>query len=167
MQCHHIPLVKDYRLNEKSYGRLQGMNKKETAQKYGEEQVLEWRRAFGTRPPALDTSHPDHPAQDARYAQVPADCLPAAESLRDTVARVVPFWLESILPALQKGQKVLVTAHGNSLRSLVQHLDGLSEEEVLQLNIPTGVPLVYRLDSEGRKLSSAYLLDEQELQAKI
>ena len=158
-----IPVVRDWRLNERHYGALQGLNKAETAEKYGEEQVLIWRRSYDTPPPAMERD-------DERYAgrlRMFRECMdeqdiPLTESLKDTVARLVPYWEEEIRPRVQAGEQLLIAAHGNSLRALVKHLDGVPEEEIVKLNIPTGIPLVYELDDQCRPLQSYYLGDPEE-----
>lgn len=143
-----LPVVRAWELNERHYGALQGLNKAETAQQAGPDQVQLWRRSFAVRPPALDWDDPRHPHHDPRYAALTAAQLPATESLQDTLRRVLPYWHEQIVPHLQRGQHVLVVAHGNSLRALVKHLDQLSDEAIAGLNIPTGIPLVYELDQQ-------------------
>lgn len=160
-----IPTRRDWRLNERHYGALQGLNKKETADKYGADQVLAWRRSYDIRPPALELEDERHPAHDDRYAGVdPAD-LPATECLADVVARMLPYWFEEIVPELEDGKTVLIVAHGNSLRALVKHLDDVSDEEIVDLNIPTGIPFVYELDDEMKPLSRRYLGDAEAAQA--
>jgi len=146
---------------------LQGLNKAETAQKYGEDQVLVWRRAYAIAPEPVAEDDPRNPRFDARYARVPADQLPRTECLQDTVARVVPFWDESIAPAIRSGRRVLVTAHGNSLRALIKHLDGISDEDIVHLNIPTGQPLVYELDENLRPIRHYYLGDQEAIAAQM
>jgi 2,3-bisphosphoglycerate-dependent phosphoglycerate mutase len=163
----YLPIVHDWRLNERHYGALQGLNKAETAARYGDEQVLVWRRAYGIAPEPLDNDDPRHPRFESRYAHLPAGALPATECLSDTVARVVPFWEEAIAPAIRSGKRVVVAAHGNSLRALIKHLDGVSEEDIVGLNIPTGQPLVYELDADLRPLRSAYLGDAAEIAAAM
>ncbi|MCX7960747.1 MAG: 2,3-diphosphoglycerate-dependent phosphoglycerate mutase [Burkholderiales bacterium] len=165
-QC-WIPVVKDWRLNERHYGALQGLDKAETAARYGEAQVLAWRRSYDTPPPALDAADPRAPWHDRRYAGIPRERLPLAESLKDTVARVLPCWHEAIAPQVRAGRSVLVAAHGNSLRALVKYLDGMSEADVVGLNIPTGVPLVYELDAALRPLARRYLGDADEVARRI
>ena len=152
-----IPQHHDWRLNERHYGDLQGKNKAESAAKFGEEQVHRWRRSYATRPPELDPADPRSPAHDPRYRDLDPSLLPRAESLADTVRRVLPCWEETIAPALRSGRRVLISAHGNSLRALVMHLDGLSEDEVAGLEIPTGFPIVYELDSDLRPERHYYL----------
>src|SRR5262245_18408648 len=143
-----IPVVRDWRLNERHYGALQGLNKAEMAEKYGAEQVLQWRRSYAIPPPPLSPDDPRHPSRDPRYASVPAASLPRAESLADTVARFLPAWNEVLAPRVRAGRRVLIAAHGNSLRALVKYLDGISEEAIVGLNIPTGLPLGYELDDD-------------------
>lgn len=161
-----LPEIKHWRLNERHYGALQGLNKAETAAKYGDEQVFVWRRSYDTPPPALEPEDPRNPRLDARYADVAPAELPLAESLALTVARVMPYWNETIVPAIRQGKRVLIAAHGNSLRALVKHLDGMSDEEVAGLNIPTGAPLVYELDENMRSLGRRYLGDPEAVAAK-
>jgi len=141
-----IPVVPNWRLNERHYGALQGLNKAETAEKFGEAQVKLWRRSYGVRPPALDKSDERWPGHDPRYAAVPKEDLPVTECLKDTVARFVPYWEGTIAPSVKAGKKVIVTAHGNSIRALVKYLDNVSDEDITELNIPTGIPLLYKLD---------------------
>ena len=144
---HWIPVRRSWRLNERHYGALQGKDKKETLAKYGEEQFKLWRRSYDTPPPAIDANDPYSQANDARYADLGSD-LPATECLKDVVTRMMPYWQESIVPDLNAGKRVLVTAHGNSLRALVMHLDGISQSDIADLNIPTGIPLLYNLDAD-------------------
>jgi len=154
-----IPVEKSWRLNERHYGALQGLNKAETAQKFGEEQVRIWRRSYDIRPPALETSDPRYPGFDPRYRGLTPPELPLTESLKDTVDRFLPLWESRIAPEIADGKTVIIAAHGNSLRALCQHLDGLTPEQVLNLEIPTGVPLIYELDSDLKPLSHYYLTD--------
>jgi len=154
-----IPVHRHWRLNERHYGALQGLNKAETAKKYGEEQVLIWRRSYDIRPPALDESDERYPGRDPRYADLSKDELPLTECLKDTVARFVPYWEQVIAPDVKSGRRVLIAAHGNSLRALVKYLDQVSDEEIVSLNIPTGIPLVYELDEDLRPLKHYYLGD--------
>jgi 2,3-bisphosphoglycerate-dependent phosphoglycerate mutase len=154
-----IPVKKHWRLNERHYGALQGLNKKETADQHGKEQVLVWRRSYDTPPPALDPMDERHPGNDPRYSWMPPDLLPATECLADVVARMLPYWHDAIVPDLRAGQRVIVAAHGNSLRALVKHLDQISDDEIVGLNIPTGIPLVYDLDDDLQPRSSRYLGD--------
>src|ERR1035437_54429 len=156
-----IPVYRSWRLNEKSYGDLQGLNKAETALKYGDDQVLLWRRSFNVRPPELELSDQRHPVNELKYHTIDTSVLPATECLKDTIDRFLPYWHETILPSIQKQQKVLIVAHGNSLRALVKYLDGLSDEEILDVNIPTGIPLVYDLDEKLNVKSKKYLGDEE------
>jgi 2,3-bisphosphoglycerate-dependent phosphoglycerate mutase len=151
-----LPVKNDWRLNERHYGALQGLNKAETAGKYGEEQVKLWRRSYQVRPPALEEGDPRHPRFDPRYRELPRELLPAAECLQDTVERVLPFWQEHIVPALRAGKRPLIVAHGNSLRGLIKYLDRISDEEIVNLEIPTGRPLVYELDQDLRPLRHYY-----------
>lgn len=143
-----LPTESDWRLNERHYGALQGLNKAETAQKYGAEQVQLWRRSYLVRPPALEEGNPRHPRQDPRYRRLDPGLLPATECLKDTVERVLPFWHETVVPALARGERPLIVAHGNSLRGLIKYLDGISDDDIVGLEIPTGKPLVYELDRE-------------------
>ena len=152
-----VPVRNDWRLNERHYGALQGLNKAETALKYGEEQVKLWRRSYLVRPPALEEGDPRHPRFDPRYLELGRDLLPAAECLQDTVERVLPFWRENIEPVLREGRRPLIVAHGNSLRGLIKYLDRISDEEIVNLEIPTGRPLVYQLDQDLRPLRHYYL----------
>ena len=154
-----IPVEKDWRLNERHYGALQGLNKAETAAKFGEAQVLAWRRSYDTPPPALAPEDERSPARDPRYRSLSAAELPLTECLKDTVARVVPYWESRIVPVLRSGRQVIVAAHGNSLRAMVKYLDRVSEPDIVQLNIPTAVPLVYELDDAMRALRHYYLGD--------
>ena len=167
MDAMYTPVGNTWRLNERHYGALQGLNKAETAAKFGDEQVLIWRRAYAIAPDALDNDDPRHPRFDPRYARVPAGELPATECLQDTVARVLPFWNDSIAPAIRAGRKVLVAAHGNSLRALIKYLDGMSEDDIVGLNIPTGQPLVYELDDDLRPIRHYYLGDPAEIEAAM
>ena len=160
-----IPTKRSWRLNERHYGALQGLNKRETAEEHGDEQVLMWRRSYDIRPPALDPSDERHPAHDERYAEVdPAD-LPATECLKDVVERMLPYWHDQIAPDLKEGKTVLVVAHGNSLRALVKHLDEIPDDEIVGLNIPTGIPLLYVLDEDLEPIESRYLGDEEAAEA--
>jgi 2,3-bisphosphoglycerate-dependent phosphoglycerate mutase len=154
-----IPVEKNWRLNERHYGALQGLNKAETAAKFGDEQIKIWRRSYSTPPPELALNDPRHPAHDPRYRSLSQSELPRTESLKDTVARFLPYWHETIAPAITSGQRVLIAAHGNSLRALVKYLDDISEQEIVELNIPTGIPLVYELDDNLRPIRHYYLGD--------
>ena len=164
MDCLWLPVEKSWRLNERHYGALQGLNKAETAAKFGEAQVLAWRRSYGTPPPALQKSDPRYEGADPRYAGAE---VPLTECLQDTVARVLPYWNATIAPAVRAGRRVLVAAHGNSLRALIKHLDGVSDADIVGLNVPTGVPLVYELDAELRPLRHAYLGDAAEVARRV
>ena len=152
-----LPVERSWRLNERHYGALQGLNKAETAAKHGEEQVKIWRRAYAIAPPPLTPDDPRHAARDPRYQDVPPSLLPLTESLKDTVDRFLPYWQESIAPRITSGNRVLIVAHGNSLRALVKYLDGISDQEIVELNIPTGIPLVYELDESLKPLRHYYL----------
>ena len=156
-----LPEHRSWRLNERHYGALQGLNKAETAAKFGEKQVSVWRRSYADPPPLLDPDDPRFPAHDRRYADVPAAQLPLTESLKDTVARFLPYWHERIVPEVRAGRRVVIAAHGNSLRALVKYLDGVSEEEIVGLNIPTGIPLVYELEDDLRPIRHYYLGDPE------
>jgi 2,3-bisphosphoglycerate-dependent phosphoglycerate mutase len=156
-----LTVHKSWRLNERHYGDLQGLNKAETAAKFGEKQVLVWRRSYADPPPPLAPEDPRYPGHDRRYADVPREQLPLTESLKETVARFLPYWEAEIVPDLQSGRTVLVAAHGNSLRALVKYLDGVSEEEIVGLNIPTGIPLVYELEDDLRPIRHYYLGDPE------
>lgn len=156
-----IPFVKSWRLNERHYGGLQGLNKAETAAKHGEEKVLIWRRSYDVPPPELEKNDDRYPGNDPRYAGMEEKDIPTTECLKDTVDRFLPFWHETIAPTIKEGKKVLIAAHGNSLRALVKYLDNLSEEEVIKLNIPTGLPLVYELDQDLKPIKSYYIGDEE------
>ena len=160
-----IPVHRSWRLNERHYGALQGLNKAETAARHGEQQVKVWRRSYDVPPPALEPSDPRFPGHDRRYADLADRELPRAESLKDTVARFLPYWEEAIAPAVRAGRRVLVAAHGNSLRALVKHLDGVGDEDIVGLNIPTGVPLVYELDADLRPIRHEYLGDVEQVRA--
>ena len=160
-----IPVENSWKLNERHYGGLQGLNKSETAAKYGDEQVKIWRRSYGTRPPLLEKSDERYPGNDPRYEELSEDELPEGECLADTVARVVPYWEDHIEPDIKAGKRLVIAAHGNSLRALVKYLDKISEKEILELNIPTGVPLVYELDEELKPIKHYYLGDEEAIAA--
>ena len=161
-----MPVEKDWRLNERHYGALQGLNKAETAQKYGDEQVLLWRRGYAITPPPLTEDDERFPGHDPRYAKLNKEQLPVTESLAITIDRVIPYWNDVIKPRVASGERVIVAAHGNSLRALVKHLDGISEKDILELNIPTGVPLVYELDDDMQPVKHYYLGDPEEIAAK-
>ena len=156
-----IPVTRSWRLNERHYGALQGLNKAETAAKYGDEQVKIWRRSYDVRPPLLEKNDERHPGKDPRYASLAPAELPDGECLADTVARVLPYWEETIVPEIRAGKKVVIAAHGNSLRALVKYLDAISEKDVLELNIPTGVPLLYELGADMKPLGHRYLGDQE------
>jgi 2,3-bisphosphoglycerate-dependent phosphoglycerate mutase len=162
-----IPVRHSWRLNERHYGALQGLDKSETAAKYGEEQVHVWRRSYDVRPPALATGDPRFAPGDPRYADLAANEFPATECLKDTVARALPYWNETISPSLKEGKKVIIAAHGNSLRALVKQLDGISDADIMGLEIPTGIPLVYELDDRLTPLKHYYLADADELNAAV
>ncbi len=156
-----IPVELNWRLNERHYGALQGLNKAETAERHGREQVLLWRRSYDVRPPALTPEDPRFPGRDPRYRQVPPSELPLTECLKDTVERFLPYWHATIAPAVRRGERVIISAHGNSLRALVKYLDNISDRDILELNIPTGIPLVYELDSDLKPLGHRYLGDPE------
>lgn len=158
-----IPVVRDWRLNERHYGALQGLNKAQTAEKYGEAQVKVWRRSYDVQPPALDENDPRYPGHDPRYRGLTKAELPLTECLKDTVARFLPAWKNVIAPTVRSGTKVIIVAHGNSLRALVKYLDNISDDEIVGLNIPTGMPLVYELDDSLRPLKSYYLGDPEKV----
>jgi 2,3-bisphosphoglycerate-dependent phosphoglycerate mutase len=161
-----IDVRRSWRLNERHYGALQGLNKRETAAKYGAAQVKLWRRSYDVRPPALEADDERHPSHDVRYATLPPESLPATECLKDVLERVLPYWSEAIIPDLLGHRCVLVVAHGNSLRALVKHLDGLSEQEVVDLDIPTGAPRVYHLDTDFKSKKWRYLGDANEIERR-
>jgi 2,3-bisphosphoglycerate-dependent phosphoglycerate mutase len=158
-----IPVYRSWRLNERHYGALQGLNKAETAAKFGDQQVLIWRRSYDVPPPALEPSDPRHPGKDPRYASLDPAELPLTECLKDTVARFLPYWHETIAPSVASGQRVIVAAHGNSLRALVKYLDGIGDAEIVGLNVPTGVPLVYELSDDLKPLRHYYLGDAEKV----
>ncbi len=165
LDLHWIPVEKDWRLNERHYGALTGLDKAETAARHGEAQVLVWRRSYDIPPPANERGDPDNPANDARYAKLSERERPLTESLKDTVARVVPYWEAVLAPRVRTGQRLIVAAHGNSLRALVKHLDAVADDKIVALNIPTGIPLVYELDDALRPLKSYYLASDSEIAA--
>ena len=167
MDEEYIPVIKDYRLNERHYGALQGLNKAETAEKYGEAQVKIWRRSYDVQPPALKEDDQRNPALQKHYRTIDKKDLPLTESLKDTVARAVPYFNEVILKDILAGKSVLIAAHGNSLRALVKYLDKLSDEEIVAVNIPTGVPLVYTIDENLNVLDKHYLGDQEAIKAKM
>jgi 2,3-bisphosphoglycerate-dependent phosphoglycerate mutase len=161
MDCTWLPVLNDWRLNERHYGALQGLNKAETARRFGDDQVLVWRRSYDTPPPPLEPADPRCERGDRRYAGLADTQMPLTECLKDTVARVLPCWEQSLAPAIRSGRRVLVAAHGNSMRALVKVLDGISDEAIVGLNIPNGIPLVYELDDDLRPLRSYYLGDPE------
>jgi 2,3-bisphosphoglycerate-dependent phosphoglycerate mutase len=161
-----LPVQNSWRLNERHYGSLQGLNKAETAAKYGEDQVKIWRRSYDIPPPPLSVDDPDHPSHDRRYASLKRDELPQSESLKDTVARFLPYWHSAIAPDIKSGKRVLIAAHGNSLRALVKYLDTVSDQDIVGLNIPTGIPLVYLLNEDLKPLQHYYLGDQAAAEAK-
>jgi len=156
-----LPVVNAWQLNERHYGALQGLNKAETAKKFGDEQVLVWRRSYDTPPPSLEASDPRSERADLRYAKLAAGEVPLTECLKDTVARVLPYWNATLAPAIRSGQRVLIAAHGNSIRALVKYLDGISDADIVGLNIPNGIPLVYELDANLKPIRSYYLGDAE------
>ena len=162
-----LPVRRDWRLNERHYGALQGLNKSETAEKHGEEQVLIWRRAYDIPPPSLEKSDERWPGHDARYVNLTEDQQPLTECLADTVDRFLPYWHETIAPEIKAGKRVIIAAHGNSLRALVKYLDDVSDEAILKLNIPTGMPLVYELDEDLKPIKNYYLGDEEAVKAAM
>ena len=162
-----IPVHRSWRLNERHYGALQGLNKAETAERFGEAQVKLWRRSYDIRPPALEISDPRFPGQDRRYADLSDQELPRTECLKDTVARFLPYWHETITPAILAGKRVLIAAHGNSLRALVKQLDKISDDEIVNLNIPTGIPLMYELDDHLQPIRHEYLGDPEQVRKAI
>jgi 2,3-bisphosphoglycerate-dependent phosphoglycerate mutase len=158
-----VPVERAWELNERHYGALQGLNKADTAKKYGEDQVIIWRRSYDVPPPALTEDDERNPANDPRYKALKKEQIPLTESLKLTLDRVLPFWNKNIVPDIKDGKKLLIAAHGNSLRAIVKHLDNMSEEEILKLNIPTGIPLVYELDKDLKPIKKYYLADEEKL----
>ncbi|MBS1972429.1 MAG: 2,3-diphosphoglycerate-dependent phosphoglycerate mutase [Bdellovibrionales bacterium] len=162
-----LPVHKEWRLNERHYGALQGLNKAETAAKHGEEQVKIWRRSYDTPPPPMDKNDPRHPSHDPRYKGVPANELPSGESLKDTVARFLPLWKNTIAPEIKAGKKVLIVAHGNSLRALMQHLENMTPDEIMGVNMPTGIPMVYELDKDFKVLKKEFVGDPEEVKAAM
>ncbi|MCC6070705.1 2,3-diphosphoglycerate-dependent phosphoglycerate mutase [Massilia sp. GCM10020059] len=162
-----LPIKNDWRLNERHYGALQGLDKAETAAKYGDAQVLVWRRSYDTPPPALESADPRNSFNDPRYANVPKESIPLTECLKDTVARVMPAWDEEIAPAIRAGKNILISAHGNSLRALIKMLDGISDEDIVGLNIPNGQPLVYELDADLKPIRHYYLGDQEAIAAAV
>ena len=156
-----LPVVNSWRLNERHYGALQGLNKGETAKQYGDEQVLVWRRSYDTPPPALEPTDPRSERNDLRYAKLQPDQIPLTECLKDTVARVMPFWNEALAPAIKAGKNIVVAAHGNSIRALIKYLDNISDDDIVGLNIPNGIPLVYELDDDLKPIRHYYLGDAE------
>ena len=167
MKIENIPIFYEWRLNERHYGALQGLNKAETAQKYGEEQVLLWRRSYDMPPPKLEVNDKRHPNYDLKYNELKKNELPSGESLKDTINRVMPLWEKNIVPMILSGSKILIVAHGNSLRAIVKILDQLSDERIISLNIPTGLPLVYELDNKLNPIKNYYLGDLENLGEKL
>ncbi len=162
-----IPVHNNWRLNERHYGALQGLNKSETAEKFGEAQVKIWRRSYDTPPPVLEKTDPRYPGSDPRYQNLTEQELPLTECLKDTVARFLPYWHDTIAPAIRSGQRVIIAAHGNSLRALVMYLDNMSEKDIVELNIPTGLPLVYELDDDLKPIKHYYLGDPEKVKAAM
>ena len=162
-----LPVFKTWKLNERHYGALQGFNKSETAEKYGEEQVRQWRRSYSIRPPALDEKDERNPTFSPMFRDVDKDLLPLTECLADTVDRVVPFYLSEIVPKMKDGKRILIAAHGNSLRALVKYIEGISDDDIVGVNIPTGVPLVYEFDDDLKLISKGYLGDQDAVNAKM
>jgi len=160
-----LPTATDWRLNERHYGALQGLNKQETVEKYGIEQVMKWRRGYAVLPPDLDPEDPTHPRFDSRYARVLNP--PSTESLSITLERVVPYWFDTVIPALKAGRAPIIVAHGNSIRALIKHLDSISDDEITALNIPTGIPLVYELDDDFNAVKNYYLADSAQLDSAL
>ncbi len=156
-----LPVMKTWRLNERHYGALQGLNKADTTKKYGDAQVLIWRRSYDTPPPALEATDPRSERSDIRYAKLQSSDIPLTECLKDTVERVMPFWRESMAPAIKSGKRIVIAAHGNSIRALIKYLDGISDDDIVNLNIPNGIPLVYELDANLKPLKNYYLGDAQ------
>ena len=162
-----LPITKSWRLNERHYGGLTGLDKAETAAKHGEDQVKIWRRSYDTPPPKMETTDPRHPKNDKRYAQVPAGLLPSCESLKDTVARFLPLWQEELVPKIKSGKKILIAAHGNSLRALIQHVEKMSPEQIMEVNMPTGIPMVYEFDKDLNVISKQFLGDPETVKAAM
>ncbi len=167
MGLQNIPVLRSWRLNERHYGALQGLNKAETAEKHGEDQVLIWRRSYDVQPPALEKTDKRYPGNDLIYKDVNEQDLPLTECLKDTVNRFLPYWHDEIIPAIKTGKKIIIAAHGNSLRALVKHLDNISDEEILKLNIPTGLPLVYELNENMDPVDRYYLGDAEKVRAAM
>jgi len=167
MDLHWIPVIKTWKLNERHYGSLQGLDKAETAEKEGEEQVHIWRRSFDTPPPALDKDDPRYPGNEEKYSDLSEDEIPVGESLKMTIDRVMPYWEKEIVPKIKEGKRIIISAHGNSLRALVKKLDNISDEEISSLNIPTGRPLVYEFDENMNVLDKYYLGSQEEIEKEI
>lgn len=167
MDLNWIPITMAWQLNERHYGALQGLNKAETVEKYGKDQVQSWRRSYSVRPPQVDASDPKHPSQDVRYAAVDPNLLPAGECLADTFARAVPYWNDVIVPEVKKGKRVIISAHGNSIRAIMKHLDSLTEEAIMEVNIPYCIPLVYEFDDSMKPIRHYYLATDEEVQSVI
>ncbi|MDQ5987160.1 MAG: 2,3-bisphosphoglycerate-dependent phosphoglycerate mutase [Syntrophus sp. SKADARSKE-3] len=167
MDLQWIPVIKTWRLNERHYGALQGLNKAEMAAKYGEEQIKLWRRGFAVRPPELTREDERYPGREIKYSTLSENDLPVAESLKDTIARFMPCWHEQIAPTIREGRQIVIAAHGNSLRALVKYLDDIPDEEIVELNIPTGIPLVYELDDNLKPLNHYYLGDPEKVKAAM
>lgn len=163
MDLEWIPVLKSYKLNERHYGALQGLNKAETANRHGEDQVKIWRRSYNVPPPPLESSDERYPGLEAKYSSISSENLPLTECLADTVARVIPYWRDEIVPRIYEGRKIIIAAHGNSLRALLKYLDQISEEDIMDLNIPTGMPLVYELDVDMKPVKSYYLGDPKKV----
>lgn len=162
-----MPVLKSWRLNERHYGALTGLNKSETAARHGEDQVKIWRRSYDVPPPILQATDPLHPSKDKKYAKIPAALLPSGESLKLTVDRVLPIWNEEIAPRIKKGEKILIAAHGNSLRALIQHIEKMSPEQIMEVNVPTGIPLLYELDANLNFIRKEYMGDPEIVKAAI
>jgi len=167
MDLHWIPVIKSWKLNERHYGALQGLNKAETAEKEGAEQVHIWRRSFDTPPPALDKDDERYPGNEEKYSELSEEELPTCESLKMTIERVMPYWKNEIVPQMKNGKRIIISAHGNSLRALVKHLDDISDEDISSLNIPTGRPLVYEFDKKMNVKDKYYLGDQEEIEKEM
>jgi len=167
MDLNWIPITTAWQLNERHYGALQGLNKAETVEKYGSEQVQLWRRSYTTRPPQVEPSNPNHPSHDIRYSQVDPSILPTGECLKDTYERAVPYWNNVIAPLIKEGRKIVISAHGNSIRAIMKHLNGLSEEEIMEVNIPYCIPLVYEFDDQMKPIKHYYLATDEEVKKVI
>ncbi len=162
-----LPVTKDWRLNERHYGGLTGLDKAETAARHGEAQVKIWRRSYDTPPPMMESSDPRHPSKDKRYKNVKSGLLPSGESLKDTVARFLPLWNDEIAPKIKSGKKILIAAHGNSIRALIQHLEKMSPEQIMEVNMPTGIPLLYELDQNLNVINKEFLGDAETVKSAI